>query len=88
MVCGGDNSTCERHQGAYNERATSVVMQHVVTIPAGATNVYIRQRSTAADDRGNLAADGNYIGETFLLRQECSRACVFPPRTTNNPAVD
>ncbi|CAL1598161.1 unnamed protein product [Knipowitschia caucasica] len=60
-VCGGDGSTCKKISGAL-ERARPGY-QDVVTIPAGATHVDIKQRSPGADS-SYLALrrqDGSYL---------------------------
>ncbi|CAL8108656.1 unnamed protein product [Orchesella dallaii] len=53
-VCGGDGSTCTTSQGSYN--STKYGYNAVVTIPSGASNIDIRQRSY-----DNSARDDNYL---------------------------
>ncbi|XP_066534172.1 A disintegrin and metalloproteinase with thrombospondin motifs 8 [Hoplias malabaricus] len=53
-VCGGDGLSCRKISGSYNK-----VMQgysDIVTIPIGATNIDIKQRS-----HGGVKHDGNYL---------------------------
>ncbi|KAJ0009633.1 hypothetical protein NQD34_001335 [Periophthalmus magnuspinnatus] len=71
-VCGGDGSTCKKVSGAL-ERARPGY-QDVVTIPAGATHVDIKQRSPGTDS-SYLAVkkqDGSYLlnGEYKLMTVE------------------
>eukprot|EP00062_Callorhinchus_milii_P017808 gi/632970604/ref/XP_007901744.1/ PREDICTED: A disintegrin and metalloproteinase with thrombospondin motifs 1 [Callorhinchus milii] len=64
-VCGGNSSTCKKISGSFllSKRG----YQEVVTIPAGATNVDIKQRSARGERH-----DGNYLAlrktdGTYLL---------------------
>ncbi|XP_063001924.1 A disintegrin and metalloproteinase with thrombospondin motifs 4 [Elgaria multicarinata webbii] len=70
MVCGGDNSGCTKIYGAFTKPKYGY--NDVVTIPAGATHILIRQNSgsTSASDGiylalrrrdGSYALNGNYI---------------------------
>nr|XP_005999977.1 PREDICTED: A disintegrin and metalloproteinase with thrombospondin motifs 8 isoform X2 [Latimeria chalumnae] len=53
-VCGGDGSTCRKISGSLNR--SKYGYNDIVTIPAGATNIDIKQRS----HRG-VKHDGNYL---------------------------
>lgn len=71
-VCGGDGSTCKKVSGSL-ERARPGY-QDVVTIPAGATHVDVKQRSPGHDS-SYLAvrrADGTYLlnGDYKLMTME------------------
>lgn len=53
-VCGGDGTTCRKISGSLNKATIGYI--DIVTIPAGATNIDIKQRS----HRG-IPHDGNYL---------------------------
>ncbi|NXA38976.1 ATS8 metalloproteinase, partial [Eudromia elegans] len=64
-VCGGNGSTCRRISGSLNR--SKYGYNDIVTIPAGATNIDVKQRS-----RGGVRHDGNYLalrtpGGRYLL---------------------
>ncbi|XP_020653114.3 A disintegrin and metalloproteinase with thrombospondin motifs 4 [Pogona vitticeps] len=70
MVCGGDNSACTKIYGSFTKPQYGY--NDVVTLPAGATRILIRQsgRSSSASDGiylalrrrdGSYALNGNYI---------------------------
>ncbi|KAL0973060.1 hypothetical protein UPYG_G00198360 [Umbra pygmaea] len=53
-VCGGNGLSCRKITGSYNKAIYGY--SHIVTIPAGATNIDIKQRS-----HRNIKHDGNYL---------------------------
>ncbi|XP_069463280.1 A disintegrin and metalloproteinase with thrombospondin motifs 4 [Ambystoma mexicanum] len=70
MVCGGNGSTCTKTYGSFTKPRYGY--NDVVTIPAGATNILIRQNSGSASNSdgvylamkrrdGSYALNGNYI---------------------------
>jgi len=61
-VCGGDGSTCKMEQGSFN--STSYGYNTVLQIPAGATNIDIRQQSF-----DNTPRDDNYLGMFAICNQ-------------------
>ncbi len=65
-ICGGDNSTCQRENGVYN--VTQYGYNHVTRIPAGASNIDIRQYGY-----GGVSNDDTYIA----LRDASSGAYVL-----------
>ncbi len=74
-ICGGDNSTCQEERGVYN--VTRYGYNHVVRIPAGATNIEIRQygfgRNSNDDtyialrdvDSGEYILNGDFVMSMF-----------------------
>lgn len=62
-LCGGNNSTCRWQHGAANERGT-YGYNFIVAIPAGATNIDIRQNSHTGDKN-----DDNYLALTNSNKQ-------------------
>ncbi|XP_054849877.1 A disintegrin and metalloproteinase with thrombospondin motifs 4 [Eublepharis macularius] len=64
MVCGGDNSSCTKTYGSFTKPRYGY--NNVVTIPAGATHIMIRQSSGS-----NSSNDGIYLA---LRRQDGSYA--------------
>ncbi|XP_042296854.1 A disintegrin and metalloproteinase with thrombospondin motifs 4 isoform X2 [Sceloporus undulatus] len=64
MVCGGDNSACTKIYGSFTKPQYGY--NDVVTIPAGATHILIRQSSGSSS-----ASDGIYLA---LRRQDGSYA--------------
>ncbi|XP_055987448.1 A disintegrin and metalloproteinase with thrombospondin motifs 8 [Sorex fumeus] len=74
-VCGGNSSTCQRYTGVFNP--TSYGYNHIVTFPAGTTNIDIKQRSYPGflNDGNYLvlkATDGSYLlnGDLFVMPSE------------------
>ncbi|OCT69470.1 A disintegrin and metalloproteinase with thrombospondin motifs 4 [Xenopus laevis] len=70
MVCGGNGSTCTKTYGSFTKPRYGY--NNVVTIPAGATNILIRQNSGSSSTTdgvylalkrqdGSYALNGNYI---------------------------
>ncbi|KAL7831671.1 hypothetical protein AOLI_G00292190 [Acnodon oligacanthus] len=53
-VCGGDGHSCRKISGSYNKVIHGY--SDIVTIPVGATNIDIKQRS-----HGGVKHDGNYL---------------------------
>nr|XP_040025801.1 A disintegrin and metalloproteinase with thrombospondin motifs 8-like [Gasterosteus aculeatus aculeatus] len=53
-VCGGSGLTCRKITGSYNKATFGY--SDIVTIPVGATNIDIKQRS-----HGGIKHDGNYL---------------------------
>ena len=53
-MCGGDNSTCVIHNGTYNQ--TQYGYNLVTRIPAGSTNMDVRQKGYQGSNR-----DDNYL---------------------------
>ncbi|XP_020647584.3 A disintegrin and metalloproteinase with thrombospondin motifs 8 [Pogona vitticeps] len=61
-VCGGNGSTCRRITGSFNR--SKFGYNDIVTIPAGATNIDIKQHSRVRHDGNYLALktlDGKYL---------------------------
>ncbi|MEQ2193435.1 A disintegrin and metalloproteinase with thrombospondin motifs 20, partial [Xenoophorus captivus] len=58
-VCGGDNSSCKTLAGTFNDAQYGY--NAVVRIPAGATNIDIKQVSYSGKPE-----DDNYLGEWAL----------------------
>lgn len=59
-VCGGDNSSCKTVAGTFN--TVHYGYNIVVRIPAGATNIDVRQHSYSGKPE-----DDNYLGELYSL---------------------
>uniref|UniRef100_A0A803VZ13 ADAM metallopeptidase with thrombospondin type 1 motif 9 n=1 Tax=Ficedula albicollis TaxID=59894 RepID=A0A803VZ13_FICAL len=59
-VCGGDNSSCKTVAGTFN--TVHYGYNVVVRIPAGATNIDVRQHSYSGKPE-----DDNYLGELYSL---------------------
>jgi hypothetical protein len=57
--CGGDNSTCVSIKGSYNN--STYGYSRVVRIPAGSSNLDIRQYGHKG------TTDDNYLGKTITL---------------------
>nr|XP_033815546.1 A disintegrin and metalloproteinase with thrombospondin motifs 20 isoform X1 [Geotrypetes seraphini] len=73
-VCGGDNSSCKTLSGTFN--SAQYGYNPVVKIPAGATNIDIRQHSYSGrpeddnylalvDSKGNFVLNGNFVVSMF-----------------------
>ncbi|XP_042327049.1 A disintegrin and metalloproteinase with thrombospondin motifs 8 [Sceloporus undulatus] len=62
-VCGGNGSTCRKISGSLNR--SKIGYNDIVTIPAGATNIDVKQHSRRAERDGNYLAlrtlDGKYL---------------------------
>uniref|UniRef100_A0A4W3HW95 Peptidase M12B domain-containing protein n=1 Tax=Callorhinchus milii TaxID=7868 RepID=A0A4W3HW95_CALMI len=58
-VCGGDSSTCRKITGSLNKARYGY--NDIVTIPAGATNIDVKQRS-----HKGIKHDGNYLAVKLL----------------------
>jgi len=58
--CGGHNDTCKLVRGHFNVSARSEGYRKVVRIPAGSSNLEIRQQG----DSGGRMHDDNYLGKT------------------------
>ncbi|XP_078388307.1 A disintegrin and metalloproteinase with thrombospondin motifs 8-like [Cetorhinus maximus] len=58
-VCGGNSSTCRKISGSLNK--SKYGYNDIVTIPAGATNIDIKQRS-----HKGIKHDGNYLAVKLL----------------------
>uniref|UniRef100_A0A3B1JFD8 ADAM metallopeptidase with thrombospondin type 1 motif 20 n=1 Tax=Astyanax mexicanus TaxID=7994 RepID=A0A3B1JFD8_ASTMX len=61
-VCGGDNSSCRTVAGTFNNAQYGYNV--VVRIPAGATNIDIKQVSYSGTPE-----DDNYLGRSHLIKQ-------------------
>ncbi|XP_069751020.1 A disintegrin and metalloproteinase with thrombospondin motifs 8-like [Narcine bancroftii] len=69
-VCGGNSSTCSKISGSLNK--SKYGYNDVVTIPAGATNIDVKQRS-----HKGVKHDGNYLAvkqpdDTYILNGDYS----------------
>lgn len=52
-VCRGDNSTCQRIRGSYNVTHTQYGYTRITKIPAGSSNIDIRQYSWKGSENDN-----------------------------------
>ncbi|XP_072094645.1 A disintegrin and metalloproteinase with thrombospondin motifs 8-like [Mobula birostris] len=69
-VCGGNSSTCRKVTGSLNK--SNYGYNDIVTIPAGATNIDVKQRS-----HKGIKHDGNYLAvklldDTYILNGDYS----------------
>ncbi|XP_066561895.1 A disintegrin and metalloproteinase with thrombospondin motifs 1 [Amia ocellicauda] len=67
-VCGGDSSTCKKVTGSLDRARPGY--QDVVTIPAGATHIDIKQRAPGGSQQDNSYLALRGVGGAYLLNGE------------------
>ena len=79
-VCGGSNSTCILVEGRFEGHSIHYGYNHVIRIPASATNILIRQLNGTADDDNSLSLrshNGSYLINGDAIISNFERAVFY-----------